>query len=312
MSLPSPVTGLHHVTSITGAAQDTLDWYGTRLGLRLVKQTVNFDDPSSYHLYFADGQTRPGSFLTFFPVAGARQGQVGAGQTTATAYAVPEGALADWADALTEADEPFREGERFGEKTLTLRDPWGLVYDLIETPEADGAWDGSPVPTDRGLGAFHSVTLCSHRPEATALVLTSAYGYEEHGQEGDRLRLVNKAADRARYIDLFCDGADPGRGGAGTVHHIAFRVPSDEAELEVRERLIGIGLQPTEVRDRQYFRSVYAREPGGVLFEVATDPPGFALDEPEDRLGEALKLPPQYEAQRDRIEAALPALQRPY
>ena len=310
--MTSPVTGLHHVSSITGGAQDTLDWYGTRLGLRLVKQTVNFDDPSSYHLYFADGETRPGSFLTFFPIPDARPGRLGAGQATAVAYAVPEGAVDAWTDALAEAGDDFDLSERFGDRVLTLRDPWGLVYDLVESPEADGAWTDGPMPASRALGAFHHVTLCSLDPEATARVLTEAYGYREHGQEGDRLRLVNPAADRARFLDLFCDRAEAGRGGTGTVHHIAFRVPNDEAELQARERLLEIGLRPTEVRDRQYFRSVYAREPGGVLFEIATDPPGFAVDEPADRLGEALKLPPQYEARRTQIEARLPELRRPY
>ena len=310
--MTSPVTGLHHVSSITGGAQDTLDWYATSLGLRLVKQTVNFDDPSSHHLYFADGGARPGSVLTFFPIPDARPGRLGAGQATAVAYVVPEGAVDAWTDALAKAGEDFDLDERFGDKTLTLRDPWGLVYDLVESPETGSAWAEGPVPASRALGAFHGVTLCSLRPGAAARVLTGAYGYEEHGQEGDRLRLVNPAADRARFLDLFCDRPEAGRGGTGTVHHIAFRVPSDEAELEVRERLIEIGLQPTGIRDRQYFRSVYAREPGGILYEIATDPPGFAVDEDADRLGEALKLPPPYEARRARIEARLPELRRPY
>ena len=311
--MPSPVTGLHHVSSITGSAQAALDYYGGRLGLRLVKQTVNFDDPTGYHLYFADGEVRPGAFLTFFPLPDALPGRAGAGQPTATAYAVPPGAIGRWMDALAEAGEDVgTQGERFGEPVLSITAPDGLAYDLVETADADGAWADGPVPPDRALGAFHSVTLCSLDPDATARVLADVYGYEEHGQDGDRLRLVNAAADRARFVDLHCQpGTDRGRGGTGTVHHVAFRVPSDEAEGEVRERLLEIGLRPTPVRDRRYFRSVYAREPGGLLFEVATDRPGFAVDEAPDRLGTGLQLPPQYEPRRTQIEARLPPLRPP-
>ena len=312
--MPSPVTGLHHVSSITGSAQAALDWYGGRLGLRLVKQTVNFDDPTSYHLYFADGEVRPGSFLTFFPLPDAAPGRAGAGQPTAVAYAVPPGAIDAWMDALAEdGDDVGERSSRFGEPVLTLTAPDGLVYDLVETAEANGAWADGPVPADRALGAFYSVTLCSLAPDATARVLTDAYGYHEHGQDGDRLRLVNPAAHRARFVDLFCTpGTERGRSGTGTIHHVAFRVPTDEAEREVQERLREIGLQPTAVRDRQYFRSVYAREPGGILFEIATDPPGFGVDEAPDALGTALQLPPQYEARRPQIEARLPPLRLPY
>ena len=312
--MPSPLTGLHHVTAICGPAQENVDTYAGTLGLRLVKQTVNFDDPGTYHLYYADGEARPGSVLTFFPWANGRRGRAGAGQATATAYAVAPGAVAAWQDAL--ADTRGKVGdtfERFGETGLRLRDPDGLVIELIETEEASGQWEAGPVPSGRALGTFHSVTLCSRAPESTALLLTEAYGYRQLGQEGDRLRLVNDAAPYARYVDLFCEpGADLGQMGTGTVHHVAFRAPTDEAELEVRETLLSLGLQPTPVIDRQYFHSVYTREPGGILFEIATDPPGFAADEPEDQLGRSLKLPSQYEAQREAIEARLPPLALPY
>ena len=309
----SPVLGLHHVTAICGPAQQNVDFFAGVLGLRLVKQTVNFDDPGTHHLYYADGAAAPGSVLTFFPWADGRRGAPGAGQATATAYAVAPGAVAAWQDALAEAGEDVGEGfERFGETGLRLRAPDGLVVDLVETAGADGQWAEGPVPAGRALGAFHSVTLCSRAPESTALVLTEAYGYREHGQEGDRLRLVNEAAPRARYVDLLCEADARGAMGTGTVHHVAFRVPTDAAELEVREALLGLGLQPTPVIDRQYFHSVYTREPGGILFEVATDPPGFAIDEPADALGRALKLPPQYEPQRTAIEARLAPLALPY
>ena len=311
----SPVTGLHHVTAITGSAQANVDFFAGRLGLRLVKQTVNFDDPGTYHLYYADGEARPGSVLTFFPWAGSPPGRVGPGETTATAYAVAPGAVDAWEAALAEAGDDVGERfERFGEAGLRLRAPDGLVVEVVETDDVDGRWAEGPVPVERALGPFHSVTLCSRAPEATAAVLTGAYGYREEGAEGGRVRFVNDGADRGRYVDLLCapDLAERGRQGAGTVHHVAFRVPTDEAEREVRERLLSLGLQPTPVVDRQYFRSVYTREPGGLLFEVATDPPGFAADEGADRLGRSLMLPPQYEPQRARIEARLAPLSLPY
>ena len=306
--------GLHHVTAICGPAQANLDVYGGALGLRLVKQTVNFDDPGTYHLYYADGDARPGSVLTVFPwPADGLRGQIGAGQATATAYAVAPGALSRWLDRLPGA--PFEVAMptvRFGQSVLTLRDADGLVIELIEADDASGAWADGPVPEAMALGAFHSVTLCSRDPDATAHVLTEAYGYAEHGQEGDRLRLVNPAADRARFVDLFCSPQMPtGRMGIGTVHHVAFRAPDDEAELAVRETLLSMGLRPTPQIDRRYFHSVYTREPGGILFEIATDPPGFAVDESADALGHALQLPPQYEPQRAAIEARLTPLRLP-
>ncbi|GAB5537303.1 MAG: ring-cleaving dioxygenase [Rubricoccaceae bacterium] len=311
--MPSPLLGLHHVTVICGPAQQHIDTYAGQLGLRLVKQTVNFDDPGTYHLYFADSEARPGSVWTSFPWATGRRGRAGAGQATATAYAVSPGAVAAWQDALAETGDTVGEGfERFGETGLRLVDPDGLVIELIETPDASGQWAGGSVPTDRALGTFHSVTLCSRAPESTALLLTEAYGYRQLDQEGDRLRLVNDAAPHARYVDLFCEpAAEIGQMGTGTIHHVAFRAPTDEAELAVRETLLSMGLQPTPVIDRQYFRSVYTREPGGILFEIATDAPGFAVDEPADQLGQALKLPPQYETQRTAIEARLPPLRLP-
>ena len=313
--MPSPVTGLHHITAISGPAQANVDFYAGRLGLRFVKRTVNFDDPGTYHLYYADGPVRPGSVLTFFPWPLDRPGRVGTGQPTATAYAVRPGAIDAWMDAFVEDgyDAFDAPAERFGERVLTFRDPDGFVIDLVETPEADGQWEGGPVDPDVALGAFHSVTLLSGAPDETARLLADVYGYEEHGQEGTRLRLVNPAADRARFVDLdLSEGHGPGRQGVGTVHHVAFRVPSDDAEAEVHERLLERGLAPSPVRDRQYFHSIYVREPGGILFEIATDPPGFTLDEPEAELGRSLKLPPQYEPRRAQIEATLDPLTLPY
>ena len=307
------VTGLHHVTAISGPAQANVDHYAGRLGLRFVKQTVNHDDPGTYHLYYADGLVRPGSFLTFFPWSDAIRGRAGAGQATATAYAVLPGAIDAWQRRLADdGDDVGDRSTRLGERVLTLRDPDGLVIELVETPDADGQWSGGTVPAEIALGAFHSVTLASRAPDATARVLTEALGYEEHAQEGTRLRFMAPGADRARFVDLDLAATEaPARMGTGTVHHVAFRVPDDEAEMAVRDRLLALGLQPTPQVDRLYFRSVYTREPGGLLFELATDPPGFAVDEPVESLGRRLVLPPQHEPLRERIEARLQPLRLP-
>ena len=298
-----PVTGLHHVTAITGPAQPTLDFFSGRLGLRLVKRTVNFDDPGTYHLYWADGEARPGSVFTAFPWGdGALRGQPGVGQPTAFAYAVAPGAFDGWIDRLVEDGDDVDLGERFGERVLTVRSPSGLAVELVEAE--GGAADA--------LGAFHGVTLCSTAPHWTLGVLVDVLGYREDAAEDGRTRLVCDVADRAGTVDLWCaPEAGAGRMGTGTVHHVAFRVPSDEAQAEVREALLARDLRPTAPIDRQYFRSVYVREPGGVLFEIATDPPGFAVDEPADALGRALMLPPQYEPQREQIERRLPAITVP-
>ena len=309
-----PVTGLHHVSSITGPPQATVDFYAGRLGMRLVKQTVNFDDPGTYHLYFADRDARPGSALTFFPWPDGRPGVPGAGQARSLAYGVQPGALSKWLDRF--ADQGFTgvlpPTSRFGQNVLTVRDEWGLLTDLIEEEGDHGAWSGGGVPEEMALGAFHSVTLDSHDPEATARVLTDGFGLEEHASEDGRTRFVAPDAEYARFVDLLDQPGEPGRMGTGTVHHIALRVPDDAAEMEVREQLLAMGLRPTPQIDRQYFHSVYTREPGGVLIELATDNPGFDVDEPADALGRSLKLPPQYEPDRDRIEARLPTLTLPY
>lgn len=307
--MPSPVTGLHHVTAISGPAQRNADFYAGTLGLRLVKRTVNFDDPSTYHLYYADTEARPGSVLTFFPWPDGRRGRVGAGQASAVAYGVPAGAVDRWMEAFAEAglDGFEAPAERLGERVLALRDPDGIAVELVEAGGLEASGTGArPAP-----GAFHSVTLRSADPEATARVLEGALGYAEHGHEGHRLRLENPAADRARFVDLDLSETERGTPGVGTIHHVAFRVPSDEAQTETGEALRALGLRPTEVRDRQYFRSIYAREPGGVLFEVATDGPGFAVDEPGDALGRRLMLPPHLEPRRARIEARLGPLRAP-
>ncbi len=306
-------TGIHHVTAISGPAQETVDFYSGVLGLRLVKRTVNFDDPGTYHLYYADGDAAPGSVLTFFPWAGdALEGRAGQGQASAFAYAVAPGGVDAWGDRLTGAGVAWESSERFGERVLTTRATDGLAVEIIEGGETGTGWADGPVPADAALGAFHSVTLCSAAPWATQEVLINALGYQVEGAEDGRTRLVHPAADRASAVDLFCEPGDgAARMGVGTVHHVAFRVPDQDAQQAVREKLIEAGLKPTDEIDRQYFRSVYAREPGGILFEIATDPPGFAVDEDPAALGQALKLPAQYESMRAQIERRLPALSVP-
>ena len=308
------VLGLHHVTGIAGPAQENADFYAGLLGLRVVKQTVNFDDPSTYHLYYADNEARPGSVLTFFPWADARPGQAGPGQASATAYAVPPGAIDWWVDRFdaggVDRAQPLA---RFGHQTLAFYAPDGLRLELVEVEGATGGWTDGAIPLSAALAAFYSVTLCSTAPERTARLLTEVMGYREVGQEQSRLRLENPRADRAAFLELYCapGSESPGRMGAGTVHHVAFRVPDDEAQRAVRAQLLAYGLEPTLPIDRQYFHSIYFREPGGILFEVATDLPGFAVDEAPGQLGRSLKLPPQYEPQRAQIEQALPPLAFP-
>jgi len=302
--------GLHHVTAIAGAPRPSAAFYAGVLGLRRVKLTVNFDDPGAYHVYYADDAARPGSVLTLFPYGDAPAGRPGAGDAVETAHAVPAGALEYWMGRLADkaCDDWDAPEERLGEPVLRLRDPDGVPLALVETPAATGGWEGGPVPLDAAAGALHSVSLASRDPDATMRLLTEAMGYDEAGAEGDRVRLVNARADRAVAVDVVPAPGEPRRPGRGTIHHVAFRVVDDEALLAFSEAVLGRGLQPTEVRDRKYFHSIYFREPGGVLFEAATDGPGFALDEVADALGLSLQLPAHLEARRAEIEAALPAL----
>ena len=316
MTSSRAIPGLHHITAISGPPQANLDFYTGTLRQRLVKRTVNFDAPDTYHLYYGDHDARPGSILTFFPFADAGPGRAGPGMASGFAYALAPGALDGWMERLAEAAIDF-EGpwERFGERGIALDDPDGLRVELIET---DRAVD---MAADRLEGGFHSVTLCQRDFEPTARLLTDIMGYVEHGEErgeGEgqdgtrRLRLLAPSGGRASALDLMAsDEPSIGRQGAGTVHHVAFRAESDEVQREWRERIAGAGHEVTPVIDRQYFNAIYFREPGGVLFEIATDPPGFATDETAEALGERLMLPPQYEAMRERIERVLPELRVP-
>ncbi len=297
---PTPITGLHHVTAISGPPQPNVDFYIRDLGQRLVKKTVNFDAPDVWHLYYGDQEASPGSILTFFPFVGARRGHAGPGMASAFAYAVAPGALDGFAQRLKGT-----RSERFGTEVLTLSDPDGLAVEMVADPEAM-----------EQPGAFHSATLTLRDPEPTARLLADGFGYAETGSErdgaGERLRMTLPGDGPGRVIDLWRPDA-PGRSipGAGTIHHIAFRARDDAHQDALRERLMGLGMEVTPRTDRQYFNAIYFREPGGVLFEVATDPPGFAIDEALEALGTALKLPPQYEPRRAAIEDALPPFKGP-
>jgi catechol 2,3-dioxygenase-like lactoylglutathione lyase family enzyme len=303
---------IHHVTAIAGDPQRNLDFYAGVLGLRLVKLTVNFDDPGSYHLYFGDETGGPGSILTFFPWPDGQRGRQGTGQVGTISLAVPPASLGWWIERLVrhglKYDGPTR---RFDEQVLAFADPDGLLLELVATPRVAGlpGWTDGPVPAEHAVRGMLGVTVWEDGDRGTAAFLTSLMGLRQVGEEGNRLRFESAVAGSGTVIDLRrVPGFWAGAGGVGTVHHVAFRAASDEAQLEHRARLVSAGVEVTPVVDRQYFHSVYFREPGGVLFEIATDPPGFTLDETAAELGTSLKLPPRYEPMRDRIERTLPPI----
>lgn len=313
-------SGLHHVTAIARDARGNLDFYTRVLGLRLVKKTVNFDDPTSYHLYYGDGVGSPGTIMTFFawvlpPTVTARARQ-GNGQISATPFLIAENALEFWIDRLIAADIHFDGPDaRFGEQVISLRDPDGLPIELVARGggKLRAPWTGGPVPPEHAIQGLAGATLSLSGYERTAALLTETMGLREAGSEGSRFRFQVGEGEDAAMIDLLCSPeGDAGRMGMGAVHHIAWRAPTDEAQQEWRRLLVDAGLDVTPVLDRNYFYSIYYREPGGVMFEIATDEPGFTVDEPADRLGSDLKLPAWLEARRQRLEAILPELRSQY
>jgi glyoxalase family protein len=305
--------GIHHVTAITGDAQRNVDFYVGLLGLRLVKKTVNFDDPGSYHLYFGDEVGRPGSVMTFFVWPGAAAGRSGTGQVTSTAFAVPAGSLDWWAARLREGGAPAGSVEaRMGDPVLPFVDPDGARLELVAPtrPDPREAWAGGTVPAEHGIRGFHSVTLSLTAVEETAGLLTGTLGFRPAGGDASRARF--ETGEVGGVVDLLArPGAAGGETAPGTVHHVAWRTPDDPSQLAWREVVAGAGYDVTPVLDRQYFHSIYFREPGGVLFEIATDVPGFTVDEPADRLGDALRLPPRLEPLRPELEQLLPAFSVP-
>lgn len=304
--------GLHHITAIAGDPRRNVDFYTRVLGLRLVKKTVNFDDPSTYHLYYGDSVGTPGSILTFFPWAGIPSGRPGTGQAYATSFSVPAGSLEFWLQRL-KAHHVTLAGadQRWGDEVLRFTDPDGLVLELIATSEPDArpACSHPEIPADAAIRGFHAVTLAVNHDAPTAALLTQTMGYRELAREGGRIRFTTGNAGPGTYVDVLVDPSLPrGLQGAGTVHHVAFRTPDDASQATDLAALHDLGLHASPVMDRNYFHSIYYREPAGILFEIATDPPGFAIDEPVESLGQKLMLPPQYESRRAQIEAALPSL----
>lgn len=306
------ILGLHHVTAIAGSAKKNLDFYTKVLGQRLLKKTVNFDDPGTYHLYYGDEKGSAGTIMTFFPYEGSRPGSARTGMATQLAYAVPNGSFNFWIDRFKQFKVDFDEPtERFGEHQLSFRDPDGLRLALVipKQPDSRLPWETPDVKANVAMRGFHYVNLSLQHIEATAAVLTDIFGYKLLNQQGSHHRYVTDAVDHAAVVDLeYLPDAARGVGGAGTIHHIAFRVKDEESLMRFREKVAAKGFNITGKIDRNYFYSLYFREPGGVLFEIASDTPGFGIDEPFDRLGEKLLLPPQYEPQRARIEAVLPKL----
>lgn len=306
------VTGLHHITAIASDPKQNLEFYTKALGLRFVKKSVNQDDPGTYHLYYGDYDASPGTILTFFPWAGLRRGRPGTGQAYATAFSVPAGSLPFWQKrlaALNVYTEPVEK--RFNDEVLPLFDTDGLRLELVATSEVDSrkATPSPDVPAEFAIRGFHSSTLAVGDAKGTTAVLADQMGYKQVAQSGHRTRFAAGAGGPGTYVDLFTDPSLPrGLNGAGTIHHVAFRVPTPETEVAARDVLVGAGLHVSPVIDRAYFKSIYYREPSGVLFEIATDGPGFAIDEPLETLGTKLGLPPHLEPYRSQIEAALPAL----
>src|SRR6266481_4419067 len=285
------ITGLHHVTAIASDPQRNLDFYVGLLGLRFVKRTVNFDDPTSYHFYFGDARGTAGTILTFFSWAGVRRGVRGTGQIEATAFAIPPNSVGYWLDRLKEQHVPAEKtSARFGEEVLRFADPDGLLIELIASSPTAGSepWSDSTVPVEHSLRGFHGVSVALEGYERTAKLLTETFGYRLVEQSGNRFRVA-----------------------AGSVHHIAFRAHDDEEQRNWRHHLVELGYNVTPVIDRTYFHSIYFREPGGVLFEIATDSPGFASDESLKELGNNLRLPPWLEPTRSQIEEILPAIKVP-
>ncbi|GEO07047.1 diguanylate cyclase [Adhaeribacter aerolatus] len=310
--MENKILGLHHITAIADQAKRNLDFYTKVLGLRLLKKTVNFDDPGTYHLYYGDEKGSAGTVLTFFPYEGARRGSAGTGMATNIAYSVPAGSFDFWIDRFEKHNVIYNKpSEKFGEPYLTFLDPDGLKLELVvsKNPDNRQPWVTDAIKASLATRGFHGVTLTLKDIQATAAILTDIFGYKLLEQSGNRYRYITDAVEAASIIDLVqLPNEARGIGGAGTNHHIAFRVKDEETLMQFQRKVSAAGHSITNKIDRNYFYSLYFREPGGVLFEIATDNPGFGIDEPWDKLGSGLLLPPQYEPRRAQIESVLPNL----
>jgi glyoxalase family protein len=306
--------GIHHVTAIGGDPERNAEFYVGTLGLRLVKRTVNHDDTDTYHLYYGDAVGTPGTNVTFFPWTDAgRQGEFGAGQTEFTAFSIPAGSVDYWTDRLDTHGVEYERDERYGEAVLRFEDPDGIGLELVahDGERLGEPWDEGPVPAAHQIRGLYGVTLAVADLGPTAEVL-EGIGFERVDEHEGRVRFDTGEDRIGTVVDLVETDVPRGTMGVGTVHHVAFELPDETAQEEMRERLAGAGMDATGIIDRKYFRAIYAREPGGVLFEFSTPDPGFAVDEDVDSLGEDLVLPAWLEDRREEIEASLPAFEYAY
>jgi len=313
--MDSVIRSLHHVTATVSDAREDLDFYTTVLGLRLVKKTVNFDNHNVYHFYYGNEAGTPSTIMTTFPYKGwgVPAGTKGAGQIRVTAFSVPAGSLDFWKRRLRSHGADVRDGPpRFGDEVVSVIDPSGLVLELVATrDDTRSPWTGPDLDPTRAIRGIHSVAMLVRAPARTLQLMTEVLGFEVANEAEGRTRVASNGDRPGHLIDIVTTPDAPAAiNGLGTVHHVAMAVPGDEEQLKMRAELVRLGYQVTEVRDRQYFRSIYFREPGGVLFELATVPPGFTIDEALPQLGRELKLPPWEEPHRREIESKLPALTR--
>jgi glyoxalase family protein len=303
---------IHHVTAVASDPQHNLDFYTGVLGLRLVKVTVNFDEPETYHLYYGDGRGRPGTLLTFFCWPGAHRGRTGTGQIRTVALSVPERASEFWVRRLRMHGVLFEVSARFGDEVISFSDPDRLRLELIANRDGREPWGGGPVPAEQAIRGIFGITLAEEDLSRTAALLSAAMGFRKTGESGVRCRFAGGDDSAGTIVDVeSLPDLRPARIGAGSVHHAAYRAADEGRQLEWREQLAHEGLEVTPVTDRRYFHSIYFREPGGTLFEIATDGPGFEMDEAAGVLGTSLMLPPWLESQRQRLEQILPPLRLP-
>ncbi|MET1175393.1 ring-cleaving dioxygenase [Paenibacillus polymyxa] len=294
--------GIHHITAFAGDPQANVDFYAGVLGLRLVKKTINFDAPDVYHLYFGDEHGSPGTIITFFPSAGSPRGKIGGGQVGITSYVIPPGSIGFWQNRLEQYNIEVTKTSRFNEDLLQFEDGEGLRLELVEREEgATSTWAHEGIPTDKAIKGFGGAVLFSVNPQRTMDALEKIMGFVRVSENEEYARF-RSSGDIGNVVDVPVTRMALGMGGAGTVHHIAWRAKDDEEHAQWSEAVRDYGYQPTPVRDRQYFNAIYFREAGGILFEIATDPPGFAKDEPADSLGQKLMLPEWFEKYRPQIE----------
>ena len=309
------ILGIHHMTAISGPAQENLGFYTEILGLRLVKLTVNFDDPNAYHLYYGDVVGSPGTILTFFPYPDGHAGQVGAGQASVTRLSIPPNTIDYWEDRLRHFEVEYKPPyELLGSPRIRFQGPDGLPLELIATPKYQHSkpWLLSSVPHENAIGGMDSITIIERSLAPTKALLEDILGFHLADETEEGFRFEDGNGGHGHTIIVQVDPkANPGRQGPGAVHHIAFRVADSQSQLEHRLELVKRGYHVSAVMNRDYFQSIYFREPGGVLFEIATDAPGFTVDEPLESLGTKLRLPSQYEPYRDQIEQELPDLHLP-